>query len=203
MLYRVLGVLPSPPGRVLTTGLSCAISNASHNMLSVAFISGSRLKLNTRQLDHIELLYQFSLPQKSFISTAILLKPLKWEKSYSRFREKTAMINNIWMLIHACMSFIRNVNLGEFGLWNHNSSVKFQLIMLNKSIFVFYCKLIKCLGYWDNFIHSCSIRFQETHRMVPLNKKGSCRIIEKRDLSVCRGIFAISMSSMIIRPVGV
>lgn len=132
-----LGVLPSPPGRVLTTGLSCAISNASHNMLSVAFISGSRLKLNTRKLDHIELLYQFNLPQKSFISTAILLKTPKREKSYNRFREKTAMINNIWMLIHACMSSIHNVNLGEFGLWNHNSSVKFKLIILNKSILVF------------------------------------------------------------------
>lgn len=38
---------PRPPGRDLTTGFSWAMSRASHNISSVAFISGSRLNLHT------------------------------------------------------------------------------------------------------------------------------------------------------------
>lgn len=41
-----------------------------------------------------------------------------------------------------------------------------------------------------------------SYRMVPLNKMGSWRMMENRDLRVCRGSLAMSMSSMMIRPVG-
>lgn len=41
-----------------------------------------------------------------------------------------------------------------------------------------------------------------THRMVPLNRMGSCRMMEKRDRSVCRGIWAMSIPSMMMRPGG-
>lgn len=37
--------------------------------------------------------------------------------------------------------------------------------------------------------------------MVPLNRMGSWRIIDKRDLRVCRGSLAMSISSMTILPV--
>lgn len=37
--------------------------------------------------------------------------------------------------------------------------------------------------------------------MVPLNRMGSWRIIDKRDLRVCRGSLEMSISSMTILPV--
>lgn len=37
--------------------------------------------------------------------------------------------------------------------------------------------------------------------MVPLNRMGSWRMIDKRDLRVCRGSLAMSISSMTIFPV--
>lgn len=37
--------------------------------------------------------------------------------------------------------------------------------------------------------------------MVPLNRMGSCRMMDKRDLRVCRGSLAMSISSMTILPV--
>ena len=40
-----------------------------------------------------------------------------------------------------------------------------------------------------------------SYRMVPLNKMGSWRMMENLDLRVCRGSLAMSMSSMMIRPV--
>lgn len=39
------------------------------------------------------------------------------------------------------------------------------------------------------------------HRMVPLKRTGSCRIMDRRERSVCRGSLAISMPSMMMRPV--
>lgn len=39
------------------------------------------------------------------------------------------------------------------------------------------------------------------HRMVPLKRTGSCRMIERRERRVCSGSLAMSMPSMMMRPV--
>lgn len=37
--------------------------------------------------------------------------------------------------------------------------------------------------------------------MVPLKRTGSCRMMERRERRVCRGSLAMSMPSMMMRPV--
>lgn len=39
-----------------------------------------------------------------------------------------------------------------------------------------------------------------TYRMVPLNRMGSCRMMDSRERSVCSGSLAMSISSMTILP---
>jgi hypothetical protein len=40
-----------------------------------------------------------------------------------------------------------------------------------------------------------------SHLMVPLKRTGSCRMMERRERSVCSGSLAMSMPSMMMRPV--
>ena len=44
-------------------------------------------------------------------------------------------------------------------------------------------------------------RQESSYRMVPLNRMGSCRMMDRRDRRVCRGSLAMSMSSITILPV--
>lgn len=40
-----------------------------------------------------------------------------------------------------------------------------------------------------------------SHLMVPLKRTGSCRMMDRRERSVCSGSLAMSMPSMMMRPV--
>lgn len=40
-----------------------------------------------------------------------------------------------------------------------------------------------------------------SHLMVPLKRTGSCRMMDRRERSVCSGSLAMSMPSMMMRPI--